>query len=180
MLSRSFWKPEKIMSSITARLRILTLLKLSKRASIMRNIRQPRNPITPIVIPNPQAFESLSMGHVPFWYMSSDAIDANTIIENTFKKNNLWTDFILKINSINFQPTMPTIRRITWGFLMNPMGSKGAPAMPPPYAPSFRDIVVLLTIDSKNSIIVPMFIFLSIKKSYLIKFLFSSFDSKLA
>ncbi len=40
--------------------------------------------MTPIVIPNPQACASLFKGHCPLSYISSEAIQPNTITENNF------------------------------------------------------------------------------------------------
>lgn len=72
---------------MTNRRRILTLLKLSKRASMIKKMRRVRKAITPNATPRPHAPGSLSMGHLPLAYVSSDAIDAKTIIENTLKIN---------------------------------------------------------------------------------------------
>lgn len=83
-ISAMFCEPEKAKSAMTMRRRIFTLLKLSKRASIIRNTIRAKNAMTPIVMPNPHAFGSLFMGQVPFSYKSSQAIDAKTIIANTF------------------------------------------------------------------------------------------------
>lgn len=129
------------MSAMTNRRRILTLLKLSNRASTIKKTSKTKNDTTPKVTPSPHAPGSLSIGHLPFAYESSEAIDAKTIIENNFfyrrNQNKMHINLTSKLERENvffflFLLTIPSIRSMTWGFLINATGSNGPPAIPDP------------------------------------------------
>ena len=63
---------------------MFTLLKLSNRASIIKNKTQANKATTPTVIPKPHADGSPLSGHLPLSYKSSDEIHPKTRIANNF------------------------------------------------------------------------------------------------
>jgi hypothetical protein len=75
-------KAENKKSPITIFFRDLILLKVSNRASKIKNTKQAKNAITPIVTPNPHALEFSFNGQVPCLYMASDDIQPKTITPN--------------------------------------------------------------------------------------------------